>query len=245
MRPVDDATALVRSLGDPPLPGNRLPAAHYLASVVERAAVLATALAASADLLDRAAHHLNVQRLLQDRGVERRPGEDLADQWRERLERLRRVGGVERGLVPVGAEAVAGVVPGVVTMLLARLRVEPDVVAVVAELEQPVHEHGPRHLGPHVRPDDRRGELGVVVRRELVADVVDERGDDHVDVGAVALRPGGGLQRVPQPRHLVAGQAVVEACAARRGCAPAGAPRTRPPGRAAARTPPACRRPCG
>jgi len=29
-----------------------LPAAHYLASVVERAAVLATALAASADLLD-------------------------------------------------------------------------------------------------------------------------------------------------------------------------------------------------
>ena len=52
VRPVDDATALVRSLGDPPLPGNRLPAAHYLASVVERAAVLATALAASADLLD-------------------------------------------------------------------------------------------------------------------------------------------------------------------------------------------------
>ena len=35
-----------------PCPGNRLPAAHYLASVVERAAVLATALAASADLLD-------------------------------------------------------------------------------------------------------------------------------------------------------------------------------------------------
>ena len=54
---MDDATALVRSLGDPPLPGNRLPAAHYLATVVERAAVLATALAASADLLERAAHH--------------------------------------------------------------------------------------------------------------------------------------------------------------------------------------------
>ena len=53
VRPVDDATALVRSLGDPPLPGNRLPAAHYLASVVERAAVLATALAASADLLEQ------------------------------------------------------------------------------------------------------------------------------------------------------------------------------------------------
>jgi hypothetical protein len=55
VRPVDDATALVRSLGDPPLPGNRLPAAHYLASVVERAAVLATALAASAELLEEPA----------------------------------------------------------------------------------------------------------------------------------------------------------------------------------------------
>jgi len=49
--PVDDPTALVRSLGDPPLPGNRLPASHYVATVVERAAVLASALAASAGLL--------------------------------------------------------------------------------------------------------------------------------------------------------------------------------------------------
>jgi len=49
--PIDDPTALLRSLGDPPLPGNRLAAGHYLATVVERAAVLATALAASADLL--------------------------------------------------------------------------------------------------------------------------------------------------------------------------------------------------
>ena len=32
-------------------PGNRLPAAHYVATVVERAAVLASALAASAGLL--------------------------------------------------------------------------------------------------------------------------------------------------------------------------------------------------
>ena len=49
--PVDDPTALVRSLGDPPLPGNRLPASHYVATVVERAAGLASALAASAGLL--------------------------------------------------------------------------------------------------------------------------------------------------------------------------------------------------
>jgi hypothetical protein len=49
--PVDDPTALLRSLGDPPLPGNSVAAGHYLASVIERAATLATGLAATADLL--------------------------------------------------------------------------------------------------------------------------------------------------------------------------------------------------
>ena len=47
-----DSTALVRSLGAPPLPGQRAVADHYLAAVVERAAGLAVALAAAADLLE-------------------------------------------------------------------------------------------------------------------------------------------------------------------------------------------------
>jgi hypothetical protein len=46
-----DATALLRSLGDPPLQGQGAVARHYLAAVIERAAGLATALAAAADLL--------------------------------------------------------------------------------------------------------------------------------------------------------------------------------------------------
>jgi hypothetical protein len=49
--PVNDPTMLVRSLGDPPLPGKAVIAGHYVAAVVERAAGLATALAASVDLL--------------------------------------------------------------------------------------------------------------------------------------------------------------------------------------------------
>ena len=49
--PADDPTALLRSLGDPPLHGQKVTAGHYLAAVVERAAGLATALAATADLL--------------------------------------------------------------------------------------------------------------------------------------------------------------------------------------------------
>jgi hypothetical protein len=46
-----DPTALLRSLGDPPLPGQGAAAERYLAAVVERAAALAAALAASAGLL--------------------------------------------------------------------------------------------------------------------------------------------------------------------------------------------------
>jgi hypothetical protein len=49
--PAHDPTALIRSLGHPPLPGQGTSAELYIATVVERAAGLATALAASADLL--------------------------------------------------------------------------------------------------------------------------------------------------------------------------------------------------
>jgi hypothetical protein len=49
--PTPDPTALLSSLGPPPLQGRATIAEHYLAAVVERAAALANALAASADLL--------------------------------------------------------------------------------------------------------------------------------------------------------------------------------------------------
>ncbi|MBW3615228.1 MAG: hypothetical protein KY439_07970 [Actinobacteria bacterium] len=49
--PAGDPTAMLRSLGDPPLQGQGAVAQHYMAAVLERAAGLATALAASADLL--------------------------------------------------------------------------------------------------------------------------------------------------------------------------------------------------
>jgi hypothetical protein len=51
VRPAADPGALLRSLGDPPLPGQGQVAEHYMVAVVERAAGLATALAASAGLL--------------------------------------------------------------------------------------------------------------------------------------------------------------------------------------------------
>ena len=52
IRPAADPTALLRSLGDPPLQGQGQVAGHYVAAVIEKAAGLATALAAAAGLLD-------------------------------------------------------------------------------------------------------------------------------------------------------------------------------------------------
>ncbi len=49
--PASDPTLMIRSLGDPPLQGQGAVAEHYLAAVVERAAGLATALAAAGGLL--------------------------------------------------------------------------------------------------------------------------------------------------------------------------------------------------
>jgi hypothetical protein len=52
IRPVDDPTVMIRSLGPPPLPGGEMMAEHYFAAVYEKAAALALALAAASDLLD-------------------------------------------------------------------------------------------------------------------------------------------------------------------------------------------------
>lgn len=49
--PAADPRMLVRSLGDPPLAGQGAVAEHYLGAVLDRAAGLATALAAAAGLL--------------------------------------------------------------------------------------------------------------------------------------------------------------------------------------------------
>lgn len=51
IRPASDPTAVLRSLGDPPLHGQGAAAGHYLAAVAERAAQIATALAAAGGVL--------------------------------------------------------------------------------------------------------------------------------------------------------------------------------------------------
>jgi hypothetical protein len=52
IRPSEDPTALVRSLGQPPLPGWERVAEGYFAAVYEKSASVAVALAAASGLLD-------------------------------------------------------------------------------------------------------------------------------------------------------------------------------------------------
>jgi len=54
IRPSPDPRMVIRSLGDPPLAGQGAVAEHYIGAVVDRAAALATALAAAAGLLAEA-----------------------------------------------------------------------------------------------------------------------------------------------------------------------------------------------
>ena len=52
IRPSDDPTAMIRSLGPPPLPSRETVAEHYFVAVYDKAASLAVALAAASSLLD-------------------------------------------------------------------------------------------------------------------------------------------------------------------------------------------------
>lgn len=52
--PSTDASLVLRSLGDPPLGPKSVLAGHYLAALIDRSAGVAMALAASADLIERA-----------------------------------------------------------------------------------------------------------------------------------------------------------------------------------------------
>ena len=56
IRPSDDPTAMIRSLGPPPLPGGETVAEHHFAATYQKAATLAIALAAASGLLDAGDH---------------------------------------------------------------------------------------------------------------------------------------------------------------------------------------------
>ena len=123
----------------------------------------------------------------------------------EVLEGERVVGGIEGLLVPLVGEALGEGVRLVTLVLITRVRIAAEVRVVVTALEVLVHFDHPVHLVAHVRPQDLGGDARVVGHADRLADVVTQRGDHHLVVGAGPLGHGGGLQRV---RELIDGEPV-------------------------------------
>ena len=77
---------------------------------------------------------------------------------------------------------------------------------VVEHLEDPVMLHHPCHVPAHEGAEDFRRHPVMVLRRQPVADVVQQGRHDPVDIRAVPFRPRGRLQPVFRPRDPVAFQ---------------------------------------
>ncbi len=92
------------------------------------------------------------------------------------------------------AEVDTSLKPLVPLQHIAHVPIATVVVDVVIRLHQSVLLNNPSHFWPHIRPDDSRGHLSVVVRRKLITHIVDQRRDNQLIVRAVAQRPGRSLQ---------------------------------------------------
>jgi hypothetical protein len=79
-------------------------------------------------------------------------------------------------------------------------------MGIINHLEGAVVLDHPGHLLAQERAHDLGGEAVVVLRRQTVADVMQQRRHHPVDIGAIAPRPGRRLQRVLQPGDAVACQ---------------------------------------
>ena len=93
-------------------------------------------------------------------------------------------------LVPALAEVEAGAVPLVILDAIAGIAVSAQVMHVVVGLQEAVIRDDPRDFRPHVRPHDSSGDLRMIVRSELIADVVNQRGNHQLIVRLVLQRPG-------------------------------------------------------
>ena len=114
------------------------------------------------------------------------------------------LGRIECVLIPVLAKAHTRFVVGVVLELIPRVPIAIVVMEVVVALKDPMMGDDPMILVVHVRAQHSGGELSVIVRREIVADVVQESAHDLLLVGAVAQRESRGLQAVGQAIDLIA-----------------------------------------
>ena len=94
--------------------------------------------------------------------------------------------GVEAGLVPVVAEAHRALIGRVVAILLPRMRVLAEKVPVVIPLEEFVVANHPGVERVDEGLEDGCGDLGVVSRGQVVANVVKQCANYHLLIGTIA-----------------------------------------------------------
>jgi hypothetical protein len=110
----------------------------------------------------------------------------------------------------VGKSGSNDAIPRVILEAIARIAVAAEMVHVIVILEQAVLLDDPGHLGAHVRTDDGGGEFGVIVGRQLVADIVDQCRQQQLIVGAVVESAGGYLQAMPEPADRISCQGMIQ-----------------------------------
>src|SRR5229473_7171300 len=97
-----------------------------------------------------------------------------------------------------------------VAKFFAGISIAVIVMRVVVSLEQAMLLDDPRDLGTHIGPDDPGGNFRVVVRRQIVAYVMNERGDDEFVIRTILERTRRGLQGVSQPAHGISLQRMIQ-----------------------------------
>ena len=98
-----------------------------------------------------------------------------------------------------------------VPVAVAGVAVVAKVVGVVVALEQAVLADNPVGAFRYIGAQHGGGQFAVVVRRQQIANVVQQGGNYHFLVGIIPVGAGGRLQRMLQAVHLIAGQGAGQA----------------------------------
>ena len=106
-------------------------------------------------------------------------------------------------MIPIGAKVPAGLDTSGGRGAVAPVAVAAEMMRVVVALEETVLLDDPGDLGPHIGPQNARGEFRMIVRRQIIAHVVNERSDDELVVRPVPPGTRRGLQRMFQARHAI------------------------------------------
>src|SRR5215472_3177280 len=135
---------------------------------------------------------------------ERFPREEPAQHGLEGREGHGVVIRIEGVLVPFLAEGGRPLEHRMAAVALAFVAVHPDMVIVVVALEHRVVLDQPVIVRGDIGPQDGGAELGMVFRRQGVADIVEEGADHRLLIGAVTEGPACRLQRMLVAVDLVA-----------------------------------------